>query len=250
MSFAFRAAGAATSFSAATSISVARPAGTATDDFLLLVVGVEAVTSGPWVSPNNTAGHISNANGWQQVFAQAPSASGAGLEVWAAVNGGSGPVTVDLASSLTGESVMLGWTGEYFTTGTIFDGAVRSSATSQVSGANAAAPSLFAFQNELVIALAAQIVNSPGFGTPTPAGFTKRFDAARSSSYSNISVTVADLTQPANGTTGTIPWVTTVTGTPKGATGTIAVVPLTVPGSPGGSGSSVSGNPVIVAEYR
>lgn len=244
MSFAPRVAGVPSSFSSASSFSLARPVGAATHDFLLIALAFEAVTSGPWVSDSNTAAHLGTSQGWKRLFVQAPSASGAGLEAWAAVNGGAGSVTVDLLSSLTGIAVMLGWTGEYFTTGSINDGCVRDSESAQWTGANAEAPSLFAFQNELVIALAAQIVQSPGFGTPTPDGWTARFNGSRSSSFSNVSLTVADLVQPLNGDTGSIPWSTTVSGSPKGATGTIAVIPQPTPSGPGSAPLSFRFKPV------
>ncbi len=92
---------------------------------------------------------------------------------------------------------------------------------------------MYAFQNELVLAVGAEIVNTPGFGTPTPAGWTKRVDTARSSSFSNVSVTLADMNAAVSGDTGAIPWSAAVTGSPKGATATIAIRPKPLPSGPG-----------------
>lgn len=222
---------------ATTTLTVNR-ASTTNLDFLLIVFGVEGVAagSGPWVFDNPAGGtNLGTASGWLRACYQAPSSTGCGLEAWVAINGGVNAVSVTFSSAVTVVAQMLAWRGVYYTSGTITDGALRGAATAQVTGNNPAAPSIFAFAQDLLIALASEQMASPGFGTPTPAGWASRTDIARSG-FGTVEVTVADLlSDTTTGATGTIPWSATAAAVgDTGATATLDVRPLA---SPAGSGA-------------
>jgi hypothetical protein len=234
MTIAYRASGAAAPFSAATSVSVPRASVTALD-FLCITFAVEsqAAGSGPWVLPNT--GQFANnvvgpSTGWLLAGFQAPSATGVGLEVWVAINGGTGPAIAELVSSYTGVAVMSAWSGVYYTTGRISNGALRTSAFQQWTGNAPQAPAVTAFVNELVIACGSMLMTTPGFGTPTGNGnetsYTNRVDVERSG-FGTGETTQADALGVANGDTGAITFPgNAASGTSHGATATLAVRPL------------------------
>lgn len=222
----------------ATTLAVSAAPGQAVGDLIIAVCAFEGVASGsgPWVTDDPT--DVGTAQGWKRVCYQAPSATGVGLEVWSAIYSSGSGATFHFDTTRTCVISRGAWRGVYQPTGQITDGAVRDSATAQVTGNNPNAPSIFAFQNELVIACGAHTLNSPGFGTPTPAGWTKRIDVARASTFGNAESTIADMTAAANGTTGLIPWSATTTSSPKGATATLAIRPAPLPSGSGAAALS------------
>lgn len=186
--------------------------------------------SGPYVDPSRAGIDpfiVGPASGWKLAATQAPSATGAGLEVWVAITNYFGPTMHSIWNFYAAQSavaVSAAYRNAYGAT--ITDGALRATAKDQWTGANPECPSVFAYARELVIACGAEILQSPGFGTPTPSGWTKRTEAARSSSYSNVSAVIADKLVTTDGDTGAIPFSATVSGSPKGATATLAVRPV------------------------
>ena len=144
------------SFSAASEVDVDTTGLDTIPNFLPFVAAFEAVTAGPWITLNMgglSANYIGPSEGLKQACYQAPSASGIGLEAWVAIEGvpGGSLRKAKFASNQTGVAVILAWSGAYETTGNISDGALRAATTAQVTGDAPAAPSIFAFQNELVI---------------------------------------------------------------------------------------------------
>lgn len=220
------------SVSAATSIDIVRPSGYAGGDFIVVALAFEGVAagSGPYVDPS-LAGIdpfiVGPASGWQLALSQAPSATGSALEVWVAITEGGAPTGHSIwnfYTAMTGVGVSAAYRnvlGDEIT-----DGALRASTKDQWTGANPECPSVFAYARELVIACGAEVLQSPGFGDPTPSGWTTRTEAARSSSYSNVSAVIADKLITTDGNTGPIPFSATVSGSPKGSTGTLAVRPV------------------------
>lgn len=208
-----------------------------TSQLALAILGVEGATagSGPWIDPNAThPPYDNNGTGWYRVLFQAPSATGNGLEVWASVHGGGTTQFAFLAgATLTYAIQGLLYGGTYVAapnTDPSTNGMISASASAQVTGDNPAAPSVFAFQNELVVACAADQLQAPGYGTPTPAGWTQRIDNTRGGGHGNVEITGADTTVGVTGTTGTIPWAATAaTGTTKGSTATLALRPASQP---------------------
>ena len=212
----------ATSLSAAHSFAVG--------DLLVGLYAFQGVSasSGPWSSPNvgqYATDHIGPASGWQQVCWQAPSATGVGIEVWAAINGTTSPGGRILAfnSSQQCQLVMGAWTGAYAPNGTILDGAVRVATTAQPVGNAPAAPSVYANASELVIALGGDLMGAGGFGTPP--GFTQRLDVAGGGA-GNVEATIADAAPTVPGATGLIVFPNNAAASSTaGATATLAVRP-------------------------
>ncbi len=213
-----------------TSIDMPRPAGVTTGDLLIVVLGFEGVASGsgPWVVPGDGSDTniVSVPGGWKRVCYQSPSATGNGLEVWAAIHGSGIHVVFPLTGSLPYSSQTASYTGEYETSMSIFDGAIRAATTAQWTGDDPEAPSVYVYSEEMVVAVGADQLASPGWGAPTPAGWTSRMDAARASSYGNVEITLADKPATVEGNTGTIPFsANSASGSNKGATATLAIRP-------------------------
>lgn len=207
--------------------------GSTARQLLVMVLGIEgaAAGSGPYVSfdPGHVFGGITAGSGWQRVLTQPPSAAGNGLEVWAAV-WTSGPGTVPFWFGGTNHAYVaqgLVYTGQLDPGGdplAVSQGIVRASTKQPWTGDNPECPSIHAFVGEHVIAVAADQLLTPGFGAPTPAGWSSRFDSARGSAYGNVEITAADKPAAVSGDTGAIPFAASAaaSGT-KGATATIAV---------------------------
>lgn len=200
--------------------------GLPTGQMLLAVFAIENVNAGSGPYVNDTDG----AAGWYRVCYQAPAANGgSALEVWGGFPGWtSGPTT---PFNFTGSYTYVARGAVY--TGQLDSGAaspIRASTTAQVTGNNPQAPAIFAFANELVIALAAEAMSAPGFGTPTsPAGFTQRWDSNRAG-FGTAEQTIADALASSSATVGPIGWTATgATGASPGATATLAVQPAAAP---------------------
>jgi hypothetical protein len=245
MAITFLNAASPVSGSSVTSVSIPRASSTL-DDFLLIVLGFEGVAagSGPWVVDSSGSAQLGTTEGWARVCYQAPAATGCGLEVWAAINHGISAVTANFASAKTLIAQMFAWSGEYHGGPTDFiadGGTFRAATTEQVSGDNPQAPSIYSFVDELVVVCAADELQSPGYGTPTPAGWTKRDDQKRSA-FGNVEITLADKITTVEGDTGSIPWAATAAAAgSKGATATLAVRP---PASP-----PTATSPLIAVEF-
>lgn len=215
---AFQAASAAQSGNAA-STTITWPGGPA-GQLLVAVFGFEGVAagSGPWVVDSSTSG------GWQRLFAKAPSAAGCGLEVWQTFDWSSGLSTLfdfDTARNFVARGLV--YTGQYDTG----DGTnpIRAWTARDWTGDDPEAPSVYAFENEMLIAVAAEQMQSPGFGTPTPAGWTERIDSSRGG-FGNVEITAADKPVTVEGESGVIPWsAAAATGASDGATGVFAIRP-------------------------
>lgn len=218
MSIAFQGASAAVSSSLASSSTITWP-GSPSGQLLLAVFGLENVNvgSGPWVSGTPGFG------GHARVFYQEPSANGGnGLEVWVANGWSTGAFTT---YTFTGSYAYVGQ-GYTYTGQKTGSGVVRAYASQAWTGNNPEAPAVYTFANEMLIVAAADQLQSPGYGTPTPSGWTKRDDQKRGGTYGNVEITAADKLTTVEGDTGAIPWSATAsTGTTKGATATLAIRP-------------------------
>lgn len=220
-------------------------AGGASRQLLLVVIGFEGVApgSGPWVTTVDGSYTTEPFNGWKRICWQAPSATGNGLEIWAAIWTSSSGASFGFGSSLSYVGVGSAYTGHYDSGGGngVYDGTVRGAVTAQVTGNDPAAPSIFAFQNELVVPCGSDQMGASGFGTPV--GYNLRTDVARGGSHGNVEAAVADALALASGATGAVTFPqNAVTGTTNGATATLAIRPATPP--------PVSTAPMVVAEYR
>lgn len=234
--------------SAASSITVPKPSGSLTGNLVIVVFSFENVapSSGPWIDPSGGT-EFGPANGWKQLCWQAPSATGTGIEVWAAII--VSWTVAHAAGFYATESAVAAsscWSGQYGSN-VLTDGTVRAAVTAQVTGNEPEAPSIFAFQNELVVACGADAMSSPGFGTPTgdsdEGTYTNRVDAARGSSFGNAEATLADAIAIVDGDSGAITFPGSAASTStKGAMATLAIRPAASP--------TVSTAPMVVAEYR
>jgi len=226
------------------SLNLGRPGGVSVGDLLVVVLGFEGVASGsgPWVTDPASdpfSEYVTVANGWKRICYQDPSASGCGVEVWAAVHGSGAFEIFQFVSSLSYSVGTLSYVGEYATSNSIFDGAIRGATTRQVTGDHPAAPDVYAFENELLIAVGADELQSPGWGTPTPSGWTSRLDVARSG-YGTVEITAADKPVSVEGNSGLIPFpAIAASGATKGATATLAVRPA----------PPASSSPLIAVEF-
>lgn len=197
-------------------------------DLIVVVYAFQNVgsSSGPWSIPNTgqfSTAFIGPAEGWQQACWQAPSATGVGIEVWCAINGAAGSQVrkLALASSQQCQVALATYSGAYAPNGSIRDGAVRAATTAQVVGNQPAAPSIYAFANELVVAVAGDLMTGAGFGTP--AGYTNRIDAAGGGA-GNAEATVADAVAQLTGLTGLITFPNNAaSGATAGTTATLAI---------------------------
>lgn len=246
MSIAFLGANSA-STNGATSLAIPSfSAGAAVGDLFIVALGFEgrASGSGPWVQPwtgGDPSDVIGEGTDWKQILYQAPSATGCGLEVWAAVilgAGGGAPVTAKFTGSYAAVGVSLGFSGIYGSH--ILDGTVRIGTSDQWTGDDPEAPSVYAYTGEMLVALATEQMSSPGFGDPTPAGWVSRVDKARANTFGNVEVTAASRPVNSEGATGAIPWnATSAGGADKGATATLAIRPT----------PPASSTPLILVEY-
>lgn len=225
MSVLFQAASAPVSSASASSGTIVWP-GTPSGQMLIAVFGFENVlaSSGPWVIDKDGS-PPGSATGWLRSFYRPPSADGGcGLEVWNSYDwsSGIGGSTFHFDASRPFVAQGLVYTGQYF------DGTTdpfRAFLSQPWTGDNPKTPSIYAFGNELLLAVAAEQMASPGFGTPTPAGWVQRFDSKRSA-FGNVEITAADLTVSGEGASGIIPWAASAAGPAnKGATAVVAVRP-------------------------
>lgn len=227
----------------ATSISAAHVF--AVGDLLVGVYAFQGVASGsgPWGDANvgqYDTDHIGPASGWLRVGWTAPSATGVGIEVWAAINGTTAPGgrTLAFTGSYTCQLVMASYSGTYAPNTTIHDGAVRVCTTAQVVGNAPAAPAVSVNAGELIIAVGGDSMTASKFGTP--AGYTSRLDVAGGGA-GNVEATIADVAATAAGSTGLIVFPNAAaSSSTAGTTATLAIVPAPAP-SAGGLG------PVVVA---
>ncbi len=237
------------SVDAAATIDIDVPATSDVGDFLAIAVAFEgrASGSGPWVKPWETGDPstvIGEATDWKQILYQAPSATGSGLEIWAAIIVGAGatdePTTVNFTGSYAAAAGMVSYSGAYGSH--ILDGAVRAFAKQQWTGDNPEAPSVYAYDRELLIACSALELDSPGYGDPTPDGWDTKVDKARADTFGNVELAMASKITVIEGATGAIPWAATSdTGSDKGATATLAVRPVTT--------APAATSPLIAVEY-
>lgn len=224
MAVTFQAAGTPVSGTAA-SATLPIP-GSPNGQMLVAVFAFEGVAagSGPWVTKVGLPPAPLPSGGWMNTFFQAPSAAGAGLQVLNTFNwqvGATVTFTFDAARTFVG--AVLTYTGQYFDSGVT--NPARASASQQWTGDHPATPSILAFTDELLIAVAADTLTAPGFGTPNPTGSVQRLDAERSA-FGNAEVTAADFQVAAGGTWGPFTWPASASpGTAKGTTGILAVRP-------------------------
>lgn len=205
--------------------------GVSAGDLLVLALGIEgqAPGSGPWVDESGSGpgtGVIGSGSGWRRACYQAPDATGSGLEIWVSIwGGGSGTITLNLLSSLNTIILLGAWSGAYAPTGHITDGALRAAVSAQVSGDDPAAPSVYAYVDEILIAAGADKLLSPGWGTPTPSGWAQESDGARAGTHGNVEAVLADKAVTVEGNSGSIPFPASESGSAHGATATLAIRP-------------------------
>lgn len=246
MSITYVASFTAQSATGATSVTMTTPVGAAAGDLAILAVGFEgrAAGSGPWIDPSTATpinGVMGEGSGWTKLLHQAPSATGNGLEVWAALLD---PVPqthqVIFTGSYNAIAVESLYRGVYAPGGLVTEGAVRLAEKQQWTGDDPECPDVYVYTGERVVAIAAQQLLSPGFGDPTPDGWTTRTDGKRASTFGNVEVAIADMFVTEEGPTGVIPFnANSASGSNKGATATLAIRP-----SPPASTS-----PLILVEY-
>src|SRR5262245_61230786 len=170
---------------------------------LVAVFAFEGVGSGtgPWVT--TTGGVALPAQGWQTAFFQAPSASGVGIQVINTLTWSSSQTTsfgFDTTRTFVGRGLV--YTGQFF------DGTttpIRTTSSQQWTGNQPQTPTVTAFTDELLLAVAGQTLAAPGFGTPNPVGSTQRFDSFRTA-YGDAELTAADYQVAAGGTLGPFTW--------------------------------------------
>lgn len=233
MTIAFQAASAAQSSPSASSTTITWP-GAPPGQLLLAVFGFEGVAggSGPYVASSSQAG-------WERAFFQAPSGSGCGLEVWNVQFWSSGPTTTfNFVSALPYVAQGLVYTGQFTGAGDV----IRASSSQAWTGNNPQAPAIFAFANEMLIAVAAEQMAGGGFGTPTLTGWTQRLDSARGGVSGNVEITAAESLQGFAGTVGPVPWAANAASPGDlGATGIFAIR--------GASALPTSSSPLIIGSY-
>ena len=220
-----------------TSLTFNKPTGVAAQQFIVAVFAFEGVAagSGPWIIPNT--GQLSNvmvgpAEDWLQVCWQGPSASGVGIEVWAAIqeSGTQQGATFTAAQNVVG--VAAAWSGEYNPTGNITPATVRLAPTQGVVGNAPAAPAVVANVGELIIACGGDTMSAGGFGSPS--GYTNRIDARRSGA-GTVEAALADATAQFAGNTGPITFPNAASAsTAYGSTATLVVRPVPTVGGVGG----------------
>lgn len=227
MSLAFEAVAAPVAGHAATA-SIIWP-GTIAGQLLVAAFAFEGVApgSGPWLSDVNGSPLADQAT----LIHQAPDETGCGLLFW-----------TNRAWSSSDRTIFnFDATYDFVGCGAVYVGQwasrpVRASATQPWDGDDPETPAVFAFADDLLIAVAADTIASPGLGTPTPAGWTERFDAERSG-FGTAEITLADKAIGSNGAFGPIPW--SAAASPGGAGGATAILAL----------SPQSNSPMIDVEY-
>lgn len=231
MSITYESSSSASTTGSQSSLTVSFPAGAAAGDLFVLAIGLEgrASGSGPWVDPSGSGpgtGILGPGSGWTLIGYQAPSATGNGLEVWAAVYGTGSNVEIDFTGSYAAVAAISCYRGVLDDTDE--NRVVRTSAFQQWTGDDPECPAVVAVRREITVACAAHQLTTPGYGNPTPSGWTTRVDAKRGGSYGNVEVCIADKLAVSDGDTGTIPFAATAASgsSTKGATATLAVRPL------------------------
>lgn len=202
-------------FTAATDEAVIAPVTAMNDDLLVVSFAFESVAagSGPYVSSGPT--------GWSRICYRAPSDTGTGIEVWAAI------LTASTGSLFNFSHVSSGDARESVYRGITVPGGhnvlalVADAQTAQNTGNDPVAPSATADVTDcLVVVSAADTLSGTGFGYPAP--YTKRWDNARGGTFGNAEIASGDLSPFGPGATGTISLTAPVT--PAGAKGTTATI--------------------------
>jgi hypothetical protein len=220
----------------ATSLDCNRPAGIGVGNLVIAVYAFPGVAmgSGPWIVPNIgqlTSDFIGPAEDWLQVCWSAPSSTGVGIEVWAAIHESGTHQNAQFATSQGCVTVCAGYSGEYNPSGAITPATVRLAPTAQVTGNRPAAPSVSANGGELIVACGADLMGGAAFGAPS--GFTNRIDTAIGGAGTG-EATIADATVPTAGVTGPITFPNNAaTAATLGTTATLAIVPAPTTAGPG-----------------
>lgn len=225
MALSFQAASAAVSGNG-TSGTITWP-GSPNGQMLIAIFAFDGVGAGssPYID------HTFNAGGWFRAFSQAPSGSGCGIEVWNTYGWTSATNTQFI---FTGTYNFVGrglvYTGQYNNGA---DSPVRATASQATTGDSPSTPTITAFAGEMLLAVAADTLSAPGFGTPSPALTTSRFDSTRSG-LGTGEVTAADFQVKASGINGPFVWpAITNPGGALGAAGVLAIRAATAPASTG-----------------
>ena len=222
MAFSFVAASSATG-TGVTSLSCNIPGGTQPGDLLVMEYAFEnvAAASGPWIIPNigQNADGIGPLNAWQQYVQQAPSAAGAGMEVWAAIYSSGAAIVGYFTTAQNVVAALCAYRGEYNPTGNILGAPPRLNPSQQVTGNQPPSPAVLANTGELVVACAADTMTGSNYGTPS--GFTNRVDVTRAAA-GTVEGTIADRVATLTGNTGPITFPNAASSTTaKGATATL-----------------------------
>ena len=135
-------------------LDLARPAGILTNDLIIAAYSFEnvAANSAPYIIPNTGqygSSVIGPNTGYLQYCQEAPSATGVGFEVWAAVTGSTtDPYTANFNASYNVVAVSTVWRGALVSNNhglqPVVVYTVRASTVAQVSGNAPAAPSVYA----------------------------------------------------------------------------------------------------------
>lgn len=234
MAFSYIASSTATG-SGVTSLSCNLPAGTSPGDLLVIAYAFEGVpaSSAPWIIPNTGQNNdgVGPFNSWQQYAQQAPSGTGAGIEVWAAIYSSGALIVGYFPTSRNVVAVMSTYRGEYNPTGNILGAPPRIATTAQTTGNQPAAPSVLANTGELVVAIAGDTMTA-NFGTPL--GFTNRVDQTRAGA-GTVEATMADRTATLTGNTGPITFPNNASSsTALGASATLVFQPVPTTAGAGG----------------
>lgn len=219
-----------------TSLDCNLPAGVAVGDLLVITYAFEAVAagSGPWVIPNigQNADGVGPFNSWVQAAWQAPTSSGAGIEVWTAIYSSGTHIKGYFAASQNVVAVIGAWRGEYNPTGFIFGAPARLAPSQAVTGHQPPAPAVLANTGELIIACAGDTMTGSNFGTPS--GFSNRVDVTRGAA-GTVETTMADHTATLTGDTGPITFPNNASSaTAKGTTATLVFQPSPTTAGQGG----------------
>ncbi len=224
MAVAFRSQGAAVGFTNAASAILQVGAGSVAGDVLLAGFAFEGVAagSGPYISGTPQLG-------WFRLLFQAPSATGAGLEVWGAILGSGSQTTFNFSPNANGVGRMMSYQGSAGAVGNL-QPAIESTATAQVTGDNPSCPSIDTLTDDVMaVSFAAMVLTAPGF--VWPAGHTEHWDNTRLGVFGTVEGSSGDKLLASPGTLGAV--ALTATASPagaKGATATIGVRSHWVPG--------------------
>lgn len=228
MAFSFVAA-ASSHGTGVTSLQYNVPVGTTPGDLLVGLWAFEGVAagSGPWIIPNvgqlQPLG-IGPAGAWYQYVYQAPGGTGVGIEVWVAIDVSASNPTAYFTSAQNVSSVMCTYRGEYNPTGNIQGAPPRLTPSQQVVGNLPASPSVDVNVDELIVAVAGDLMGGGGFGTPS--GFTNRVDHNRAGA-GTVEATIADRVATVAGPTGPITFPNNAAASStQGSTGTLVFSPV------------------------